>query len=208
MYKAIFITDEIVDSSLLHKEFSDWPNAKLNSVYPGNPDWTGVCVYNKLGVNHLAELPALRSLITRVGLQHVTCVTYFNMAPKSKLHRHRDMYGNLLFGISRIHIPIKTNPLAILEVEKNSYHLSLNELWCLDTSGLHAVWNDGEENRIHAVIDVKRHRETEKYFPRWSPRVLIHLARFLVIVSWKVARDIVCQPKSVLKRIVEFKRGL
>ena len=208
MYKAIFKTDEVVDALILHKEFSQWSKAELKVVYSDNPNWTGVCVYNKLGLNYLAELPALESLLTRLGLEHVTGVTYFNMAPKSTLHRHRDMHGNLLFGISRLHIPIKTNVQAILEVERKFYNLALNEIWCLDTSGLHAAWNNGEDNRIHMVIDVRRHRETEKYFPRWSPSVIIHLARFIVIVSLKVTRDIVYQPKSLLKRILDFKRGL
>jgi len=208
MYKAILRTDETVDASLLHEEFSNWPNAKLNPIYAENSDWTGVCVYNRSDVNYLDELPALRSLVTRVGLQHVTGVRYFNLAPKSKLHRHRDMYGNLLFGIIRIHIPIRTNPLAIMEVEKKCYHLGLNELWCIDTSGLHSIWNDGHENRIHIVIDVKRHPETEKYFPRWSPSVITHLAYFLMIVAWKVARDSVYQPKSLLKRIVDLKKEI
>ena len=201
MYKAIFKSDETADASSLLSEFLSWPNSRLNPVYQGNADWTGVCVYDRSGTNHLGELPALRGLVERIGLQHVTGVTYFNLAPRSTLHRHRDMYGNLLFGISRIHVPIKTNPKAIMEVEKVPYHLGLSELWCLDTSGLHALRNDSDENRVHVVIDVRRHPDTEKYFPKWSPAVVLHLARFLAIVSWKVARDIMRRPKTLLNRI-------
>jgi hypothetical protein len=204
MYTAIFRSDETVDAAPLYEEFRRWPNAKLNPVYQGNVDWTGICVYSRGGENHLEQLPALRALVERLGRKHVTGVTYFNLAPRSQLHRHRDMYGNLLFGISRLHIPIKTNPLALMEVEKIAYHLGLNEIWCLDTSGLHALRNDSDENRIHIVIDVKRNAATEKFFPAWKFPVVLHLARFVVIMSWKIVRDLVTRPATLLNRI----RGL
>jgi len=83
MYKAIFKSSEVVDAAPLYEEFRGWPNAKLNPVYQGNLDWTGICVYGRNGPNYLKELPALHALITRVGLEYVTGVTYFNLAPNS-----------------------------------------------------------------------------------------------------------------------------
>ena len=74
-------------------------------------------------------------------------VNYYNMAPESVQHAHRDQSGNLLFGISRLHVALKTNPDAYLEVEKQRYHLPVDELWALDTSGLHSARNGGEEER-------------------------------------------------------------
>jgi hypothetical protein len=205
MYKAIFKADLTVDPRPLYEEFIHWSKAKLSPVYQGNKDWTGVCVYNRSGTNHLGELPALKALVDQTGIEHVTGVTYFNLAPKSTLHRHRDMYGNLLFGISRLHVPIKTNPLAIMEVEKVPYHLGLGEVWCLDTSGLHALRNESDDNRVHVVIDVKRSSSTARYFPRRTPAVVLHLARFMAIIAWKIVRDIALRPRTLVNRIKGLK---
>ncbi len=204
MYKAIFKSDERADSQALLNEFERWSHDPLRPLYSGNSDWTGVTAFDRPGIDRLAELPALSALVDRVGRAHVTGIRYFNLAPNSTLHRHRDMHGNLLFGISRLHVPIKTNPQAIFEVQRIPYHLGLNEIWCLDTSGLHALRNDGGENRIHIVIDVRRTPQTDRYFPRWTVATVLHMAGFLGIISWKVARDLVARPGSVAARI----RGL
>lgn len=208
MYPAIFKTDETVDSQALLGEFLAWEHGGLNPIYGGNNGWTGVCVYAKGGVNRIAELPRLKSLVDRIGADQVVGVNYFNLEPRADLHRHRDMYGNLLFGVSRIHIPIKTNPGAIMEVERRPYHLGLNEMWCLDTSGLHALWNHSDENRIHVVIDVKRGPSTLKYFPAWSAAVAGHLAYFVLVMSGKVARDLLMRPGSILRRLKGMSRQI
>ena len=201
MYKAIFKSDERVDSQALLDEFVSWPHDPLRPLYSGNDDWTGVTVLERPHLDRLKELPALAALVDRVGRAYVTGVRYFNLAPHSTLHRHRDMYGNLLFGVSRLHVPIKTNPGAILEVQRIPYHLGLGEVWCLDTSGLHALRNTSDENRIHIVIDVQRDPRTERYFPRWTAATVLHMARFIAIISWKIARDLIRRPGSIAGRI-------
>ncbi len=205
MYKAIFKSNESVNSELLLNEFYSWKDRELKQIYEKNKDWTGVCALNGMGINHLKDLPVLMRFIEYVGIENVLGINYFNLAPKSFLHPHRDMNGNLLFGVSRLHIPIKTNPKAIIEVEKIPYHLGLNEVWCLDTSGLHALKNDSNENRIHVVIDVRRCAGTIKYFPKWNLEVFLHLIKFCVIVLWKIARDSVIRPKSIISRLKELK---
>ncbi len=200
-YPAIWKSETRVDSALLLEEFEAAMASQLQTVYPRNVDWTGVNVFQRNKTNHLNALPALESFLGQFGRENVLGVTYFNLAPNSALHRHRDMNGNLLFGVMRLHVPLKTNPQALMEVQKKFYHLPVDTLWALDTSGLHALQNGGDQNRIHLVIDVRYGASTAQYFPSFSISVVLHLAGFLLIVFVKVLRDILTQPGSVLFRL-------
>lgn len=77
---------------------------------------------------HLAELPRLAEFLNQFGRESVLSATYSNLAHHSALHRHRDMNGNLLFGVMRLHIPLQTNLKAIMEVQKRPYHMPTNTL--------------------------------------------------------------------------------
>jgi hypothetical protein len=206
-YPCIFkVEGEYADSASFYEEFRRVCASDLVTAYEGQDAWTGVRVFDLLGANRIDELPVLRAHLEKIGMEHIAMVNYYNMAPRSVQHEHRDQSGNLLFGISRIHIPLKTNPGAFLEVERKPYHLSANEVWCLDTSGLHAARNDGDEGRVHLVIDIKRAPVTERYFPRTTLAVRLHLAKFVTIMGWKLARDIVTKPATVLDRISFIRR--
>lgn len=200
-YSCIFDTGERVDSRPLYEEFLSVCADDLITAYEGQDAWTGVRVYDQVGADRLAELPRLSALLDTIGREHVTMVNYYNMAPRSVQHTHRDQSGNLLFGISRLHLPLKTNPDAFLEVEKRPYHLPVDELWALDTSGLHSAQNGGDEGRVHLVIDVKRAPDTEKYFPKTTMAVRFHLVKFVAIMGAMVARDVVTKPRTVLGRV-------
>lgn len=204
MYKSIFRTDEVVDHHTLLEEFNTTMNEHLKVVYPKLESWTGVVVYERNGKNELERLPELRKVVDTIGRENIAGVTYFKLKEGAIQHEHRDMYGNLLFDCSRIHIPLQTNAKAFLMVERVEYNLGLGELWCLDTSGRHAAKNEGDNDRIHLVIDVLRCPATEKYFPSRNFETRLHLCKFCVIMGWNVLRDSVLRPKSVLKRV----RGL
>lgn len=201
-YPCIFRTDETVDSHAFYQEFVQTCQRELTPAYSGSDAWTGVRIFDLKGTNRIAELPYLQDFIEqKFGMQNVAMINYYNMAPNSVQHAHRDQSGNLLFGISRLHIPLRTNPNAFLDIEGVPYHLELNELWSLDTSGIHAARNGGSEDRVHLVIDVKRAPVTEKYFPAMTAAVRLHLVKFVVIMAWKLIRDTATKPSTVLDRL-------
>src|SRR5690606_36361036 len=151
MYKEIFKTDETVDAAPLLEEFERTMSQRLQVLYKGLDAWTGVTLYRRNGENELPQMPALSRLIEQIGLEHVAAVFFYKLKAGAKQHEHRDMQGNLLFGCSRVHITLRTNPGAKLIIEGIPYHLPAGEVWCLDTSGRHAAVNLGEEDRIHLV---------------------------------------------------------
>lgn len=204
-YPAIWKTDLDVSSAPLLDEFRRAIGEELKVVYPDNPDWTGVTVMAPGKPDLTDKLPALCAFLERVGQDGVIGVTYFNMKAQSKLHRHRDMNGNLLFGVIRLHVPLQTNPRALFEMERQLYQMPLDSVWAIDTSGLHAVENLGDENRIHLVVDIKRSANTARFFPVNDMALKVHMSRFAAISAWKLLRDTLSRPSSLVTRFNQLK---
>jgi hypothetical protein len=200
-YPAIWKVDLDFDAELLFNEFKKSYPENLKKVYSENNNWKGVTIFKKGEVLSLNNLPELESLVKKIGNESVIGISYFNLEKNSELHEHRDMNGNLLFGIVRIHIPIKTNDEALMIIERTKYQLQLGSAWCLDTSGLHGLVNGDIDNRIHLVIDIKRSSNTNRFFPRWSFSVILHLTVFVFVMSFKIARDLLMNPRSLIKRL-------
>jgi hypothetical protein len=200
-YAGIFKTAERVDHEALLAEFRD-ANPELTPPYGPCPAWTGLRIFDLLRTDRLADFPVLRRTIDDLfGLENVAMVNVYNLAPQSRQHAHRDQSGNLLFGIARIHMPLQTNPGAVLEVQNQPYHLRVGEVWSLDTSGLHAAVNDGRSDRVHVVIDVKRAPQTQAYFPAMTPTVWAHLAWFCGFLAVKVSADLLTRPRTIAERL-------
>ena len=200
-YPAIWEVELDFDVSLLLEEFTSAFSKNLRKVYAKNNDWKGVSVFKKGENLDLGNLPEVERVVSQIGKSNVMGIGYFNLETDSRLHEHRDMNGNLLFGIIRIHIPIKTNENAYLFVERVRYHLPLGTSWALDTSGRHALANGSISNRIHLVIDIKKSAETIKFFPRWTTSVVLHLINVIFVMSIKIVRDLFLNPNSLRKRL-------
>jgi hypothetical protein len=80
-----------------------------------------------------------------------------------ELDRHTDLVdtdsgvGN--GKLMRIHFPIVTNDRVMFESweltgNKQCVNMKVNEAWLLDTRKPHRAVNEGEEDRVHLVIDV------------------------------------------------------
>jgi len=80
----------------------------------------------------LIKLPAGRSIPTHI-----------DAAPHFKLYH-------------RIHIPIITNPYCFFTVGNQQKHLKRGEMWEIDNDNQrHSVINNGADDRVHLLIDVK-----------------------------------------------------
>ena len=68
--------------------------------------------------------------------------------PRSTLSWHRDPEP-------RLHIPIYTNPGAIMVIDKRAEHMPADgSVWVTNNTKYHNAFNGGEENRIHLVACV------------------------------------------------------
>ena len=68
--------------------------------------------------------------------------------PRSTLSWHRDPEP-------RLHIPIYTNPGAIMVIDKVAHHMPADgSVWVTNNLKYHNAFNGGEENRVHLVACV------------------------------------------------------
>ena len=68
--------------------------------------------------------------------------------PRTTLSWHRDPEP-------RLHIPIITNPGAIMVIDKEARHMPADgSVWVVDNTKYHNFFNGGEEDRIHLVATI------------------------------------------------------
>ena len=72
--------------------------------------------------------------------------------PRSTLSWHRDPEP-------RMHIPIYTNPGAIMVIDKIAHHMPADgSVWITNNLKYHNAFNGGEENRVHLVACVLEYK--------------------------------------------------
>jgi len=75
------------------------------------------------------------------------------LGPGTAIHDHRDGKLSFPWGTMRLHIPVITNPGAVITVDGQEYHWDAGRLWFADFDRLHRVRNTGTRTRIHLVLD-------------------------------------------------------
>jgi hypothetical protein len=75
------------------------------------------------------------------------------LTPGSRIKEHTDLELSFEDGVVRIHIPVITNP--DVEFYLNGAHVTLaaGTAWYLRLSDRHSVFNGGNADRVHMVID-------------------------------------------------------
>ena len=60
--------------------------------------------------------------------------------------------------LRRFHIPLFTNEQAFIRVSRETKNLKVGECWEFNNNLTHEVWNDGDSDRIHFIIDILPYR--------------------------------------------------
>jgi hypothetical protein len=120
----------------------------------------------------LSSLPYFSSLISADGpFGQPSFAFIFRMRPMgvSRAHIDDDPAWKKPF---RIHIPITTNPDAVLLSDTNAKHLEPGEVWSFDNQAMHGVVN-GDSVRTHLIIDVPRNPKLDALLSQaeWDPGV-------------------------------------
>ena len=74
------------------------------------------------------------------------------LRPGGVIEPHTDE-GIYAEATTRFHLPLITSPGAWLEVDGTRYHLSAGTVYAFDKHVPHCGGNDGDEPRIHMIID-------------------------------------------------------
>jgi len=101
----------------------------------------------------LSTLPYISSLIGEDGpFGQTTYAFIFRMKPMGVTRAHWDQQP-IWKNLFRVHIPIMTNPDAVLMSEKRAKHFPVGEAWTFDNQKMHGVVN-GDSVRTHLIFDV------------------------------------------------------
>ncbi|HVK80295.1 MAG TPA: aspartyl/asparaginyl beta-hydroxylase domain-containing protein [Verrucomicrobiae bacterium] len=101
----------------------------------------------------LAQMPYIASILAPdgpFGGAHYAFI--FRTKPNGITRQHMDDREEWTRTV-RIHVPIITNPGAVLLAEGRSKHLEVGEVWTFDNQQIHSVMN-GDSTRVHMIFDV------------------------------------------------------
>lgn len=100
-----------------------------------------------------ASLPFTMQLIRQLlKAQPMRCL-FAKLKPNGKVPIHIDN-GEYFEKTIRIHIPVITNPQAIMIADGQRFHMRVGEVWALNNSGTHGVLNENEKlARTHLICD-------------------------------------------------------
>ena len=135
--------------------------SKIRGVYWTKPDSTGKEVARDVGIDESKYTEFVndfkgtyledvyRKLSEKFKLGRVRLLL---KEPRSTLSWHRDPEP-------RLHIPIYTNPGAIMVVDSVAKHLPADgSVWITNNTKYHNAFNGGEENRVHLVACVLNYK--------------------------------------------------
>lgn len=101
----------------------------------------------------LEEMPATGAFLAGLGLDFMY-VRLARLEPHSYLWEHRDYTDLRDTGRHRLHIPLVTNPSAVLVTAGARVHLAAGALWHLTPTRTHGACNTTGPDRLHLVADV------------------------------------------------------
>ncbi|MCP9985361.1 MULTISPECIES: aspartyl/asparaginyl beta-hydroxylase domain-containing protein [Streptomyces] len=100
----------------------------------------------------MAKAPYLARVLAELGAE-LRSVRLMALAPGVSVAEHADTPIGLPYGYVRLHIPLVTNPGAVLVTDGAEQRWQPGTLWYADFNRPHSVRNTGDRTRIHLVAD-------------------------------------------------------
>jgi hypothetical protein len=132
----------------------DWSGVPLrtagSSPLPLYPDPTSTDWHNTEQMDRCEYVPNV--------LEAFQCekeaVRFLRLGPGAEIRAHQDYMLNIEDGVARVHIPVLTSDKVAFHLDRKPVAMQPGEAWYLDFNRTHSVKNDGDEYRIHLVIDL------------------------------------------------------
>ena len=94
----------------------------------------------------------LFSLKNKIGSFEVVRMIISKLKPSSGILEHIDT-EEILVNSHRLHLPVKTNPEVLFEINKSLYHLEEGVVYEINNQAPHSVVNNSNMDRIHLIFD-------------------------------------------------------
>ncbi|HTH51628.1 MAG TPA: aspartyl/asparaginyl beta-hydroxylase domain-containing protein [Pyrinomonadaceae bacterium] len=143
----------------------DWSGVPLrtagSSPLPLYPDPTSTDWYDTKQMERCEYVPQV--------LASFECdkeaVRFLRLGPGAEIREHRDFMLNIDDGVARVHVPIVTSEKVAFHLNGEPIAMRPGEAWYLDFNLPHTVKNDGDEYRVHLVIDLIANDWLRSFFP-------------------------------------------
>jgi len=76
------------------------------------------------------------------------------LTPGSRIKEHTDLELSIEEGTARIHVPVTTNAGVEFYLNRSRIVMPAGSAWYLRLSDPHSVYNKGDTDRVHMVIDL------------------------------------------------------
>ncbi|MCX5106810.1 aspartyl/asparaginyl beta-hydroxylase domain-containing protein [Streptomyces sp. NBC_00439] len=139
-----------------------WTTSLLN--HSGDPHDVVIGDGRPRPTSLLEEMPATARFLDSLGLDFMY-VRLARLEPHSYLWEHRDYADLWETDRHRLHIPLVTNPSAVLVTAGARVHMAAGALWRLTPSQAHGVCNTTGPDRLHLIADVY----ADDAYQAWPP---------------------------------------
>ncbi len=168
IFHGTFDVSEI--ASHLDKTNNDWfKNTYRQDEYQMHRDTSSIFIYDypvdwtpgsKYSVQKATDDDNLFSLISpaieyleKIHNGKVGKAVLIKLPPFKNVDKHKDV-GNYLEAVRRNHIPIATNNKVSFVIDGERQFMNVGEIWEVNNNKMHQVWNEGETDRVHLLIDI------------------------------------------------------
>ncbi|MBZ6114241.1 MULTISPECIES: aspartyl/asparaginyl beta-hydroxylase domain-containing protein [Streptomyces] len=130
-----------------------WTTSLMNHSASGDPHDVVIGDGRPRPTSLLEQMPATARFLDSLGLDFMY-VRLARLEPHSYLWEHRDYTELRDTGRHRLHIPLVTNPSAVLVTAGARVHMAAGALWRLTPTRAHGVCNTTGPDRLHLIADV------------------------------------------------------
>ncbi|MFD9359724.1 aspartyl/asparaginyl beta-hydroxylase domain-containing protein [Streptomyces sp. NPDC060031] len=130
-----------------------WTASLMNHSTDGDPHDVVIGDGRPRPTALLDRMPVTQDFLAGLGLDYMY-VRLARLEPHSYLWEHRDYAELNERGRHRLHIPLVTNPSAVLVTAGARVHMAAGSLWRLTPSRAHGVRNATGPDRLHLIADV------------------------------------------------------
>jgi len=124
---------------------------------PVGYDATYEFFYNSLPcVDYFSQryLPkTFNAVLDEFSYQNLGRVMVANLRPGEVIDYHIDE-GRYAQRIDRYHMVVTSNENVTFTAGSDSVHMNAGEIWWFNNQALHMVKNNGQEDRIHIIVDI------------------------------------------------------
>ena len=131
----------------------DWSGIALRAAADAHvelyPDPTASSYVDTPQLGRCSYIPELLSVFEC----ETEAVRFLRLGPGAVIREHRDYRLSISDGVARVHVPIITSDKVAFHLDYQPLKMEPGEAWYLNFNLPHSVRNEGDEPRVHLVID-------------------------------------------------------